>query len=147
MFKPEKEVPSLELCRKLKELGYPQDKTGYWWGYRAHLKDDEQYVLLFGNKILVGELDWWKAPTCRELGEWLPWYLPELKFLNVERNEDGFHYYYDEETFNGCYIIADTEPNARAEMLIWLVENGYLCFKENKDERRTKWENGQSLRQ
>lgn len=32
MFNPEKkEVPSLELCKKLKELGYPQKQRYVWW--------------------------------------------------------------------------------------------------------------------
>jgi|GEM_PF-4671310 len=31
MFDPTKEVPSLELCEKLKEAGFPQDGTGWYW--------------------------------------------------------------------------------------------------------------------
>lgn len=132
MFKPEKEVPSLELCKKLKELGYPQDKTGFWWGYRAHLKDDEQYVLLFGNKILVGELDWWKAPTCRELGEWLinKSVLLELGSLSIDYDEALNKWTVWYEKVGKEWVWDDTEPNARAKMLIWLAENGYLDFKK-----------------
>lgn len=150
MFDPEKEVPSLELCEKLKELGYPQDKYGFYW---IKLEAQDKYDLSYWNKkeirwsekgdyILVGGcgccadifdiVDKIKAPTVRELGEWLPCYLPELKFLHIERNEDGFHYYYDEKTFDGAYVIADTEANARAQMLIWLAENGYVKFGEQK---------------
>lgn len=31
MFNPELEVPSLGLCKKLKELGYPQEGGGWYW--------------------------------------------------------------------------------------------------------------------
>ena len=155
MFDVKKEVPSLALCRKLKELGYPQEGGGWYWvktktigketwrvGFQVKREDSYGRMHIdYQSEFSIPDIEVEevvKAPTCRELGEWLPWYLPELKFLNAERNEDGFHYCYNEETFNGCYIIADTEPNARAKMLIWLVENGYLCFekedKENKEE-------------
>ena len=137
MFDVKKEVPSLELCRKLKELGYPQDKTGFWWGYRAHLKDDEQYVLLFGNEILVGELDWWKAPTLGEMEEVLSAKIDTLGdgsdwFLRIEKWGD--RWYVDLSKFAYCVCSEKGEklPNAYAKMLIWLAENGYLSFERKE---------------
>lgn len=72
MINVEKEVPSLELCKKLKELGFPQEGGGWYW-----VKDTNSSSprLTFMNELLqemspfVEEI---KAPTCRELGEWLP---------------------------------------------------------------------------
>ena len=31
MFKPELEVPNIEYCKKLKNLGFPQDRGGWYW--------------------------------------------------------------------------------------------------------------------
>jgi len=38
MIWAEKEVPSLELCRRLKELGFPQESSdsGWYWGIRNY---------------------------------------------------------------------------------------------------------------
>ena len=153
MFDLIKEVPSLELCKKLKSLGLPQDTGGWYW---VLSENGSEWLLCYyvrHDKSKDGIWNFWsynldrkpeyihvwrsqerfiKAPTVRELGEWLPCYLPELKFLHIERNEDGFHYYYDEKTFDGAYVIANTEANARAKMLIWLAENGYVKFGEQK---------------
>jgi hypothetical protein len=132
-FDPTKEVPSFELCKKLKELGFPQEGGGFYW---AITDVKSPYKLLFWEETEPYPLiDKIKAPTCRELGEWLPYYIPKLKFLHTERGEDGdFHLYYDERMDNGAYIyiIAETEPNARAKILIWLVENGYVKFEEKE---------------
>jgi len=37
MFNPENEVPSLELCKKLKGLGYPQGGGGWYWDISGNL--------------------------------------------------------------------------------------------------------------
>ena len=75
MFDPKAEVPSLELCQRLKELGFPQTIGGWYWT-RIEAIDgsgdiwalDFAYAPFFPNS--VKEII--KAPTCRELGEWLP---------------------------------------------------------------------------
>jgi len=48
MFDIKKEVPSLELCKKLKELGFPQGGGGWYW-----IQDDEktEWVLKFFKEI------------------------------------------------------------------------------------------------
>ncbi|RLI67659.1 hypothetical protein DRO91_09950 [Candidatus Heimdallarchaeota archaeon] len=137
-----KEVPNLEVCKKLKELGYPQNLDGWYWvktgrEWKLSLLYERKYKLLKGKRIVietddsVGGIGFEveesiKAPTCRELGEWLPYYLPELKFLHIERNEDGFHYYYPAEIADEAYVIANNEANARAKIIIFLAENGYI---------------------
>jgi hypothetical protein len=157
VFDPTKEVPSLELCKKLKELGFPQDGGGWYWTLR---KDSDFYDLFFTmdkiyfykpknhpNKFSLFE-DWnlkeyIKAPTCRELDEWLPEYIKRLGDLIMEKRYNGgwivrYEEYYEledhhkddikDEKYCSVERIADTEPNARAEMLIWLRENGYTKF-------------------
>ena len=66
----EKEVPSLELCRRLKELGYPQGGGGWYWDETV---DYSWKLYLYGNTPAhIKSQSVVKAPTCRELGEWLP---------------------------------------------------------------------------
>jgi len=45
MFKPEKEVPNLELCKRLEELGYPQEGGGWYWVV-YHNEDGDRVQLL-----------------------------------------------------------------------------------------------------
>ena len=138
-----KEVSSVELSKKLKELGFPQTPDGYYW-----VKFSENYDLYFYYDLcfdpeekekvwgvhtvsgLVEPAETIKAPTNSELGEWLPFYLPELGFLRIEKNEDGFHYYYDAIALKGCYFIEKIEANARAKTLIWLRKNGCITFNQ-----------------
>jgi len=138
-----KEVANLELSKKLKELGFPQNEPGWFWCLR---KDSEFYDLFFTmdkmyfykpkqyEEFFIFEYhhlqDYIKAYTNSELGEWLPFYLPELRFLRIEKNEDGFHYYYEAIALKGCYFIEELEANARAKTLIWLRKNGCITFNQ-----------------
>ncbi|MHA1396147.1 MAG: hypothetical protein ACTSSF_00255 [Candidatus Heimdallarchaeaceae archaeon] len=136
----EKEVTSLELSRRLKELGFPQKEPGWFWVV-YHDKDGDRVQLLLERER---DKKFWqmlrncnpsyreviKAPTNSELGEWLPFYLPELGFLRIEKNEDGFDYYYDRLNITEWYAIEKIEANARAKMAIWLRENGYITFNQ-----------------
>jgi len=130
----ENEVASLELSRKLKELGFPQNREGWYWVEnkankmaRIEFWDDKFEHYLEENKEYI---NLYKAPTNSELGEWLPFYLPELGFLRIEKNEDGFHYYYDAIALKGCYFIEELEANARTKTLIWLKKNGCITFNQ-----------------
>jgi len=128
----EKETPSLELCKRLKELGFPQKGEGkfwegFWWvitlSQNWHVScglDAEWAKENKGNYI--------KAPTCRELGEWLPIRCKSYKLS---------HNWYCEIILKekGKDFFADTEPNVRSKMLIWLIENGYVNFKGGTNER------------
>ena len=111
MFNPELEVPSLELCKQLKNLGFSQEGGGYYW-CKWHNNEPFRVIFSPNGKIFCEWIDdkyiehqtpleKYKAPTCRELGEWLPvrWRESTLVFEN------------------------DTEPDARAKMLIWLAKN------------------------
>jgi len=154
MFKPEKEVPSLELCKHLKELGYPQEGGGWYW---KKWKDKENWNVGFveeeDKQLFLTEVDFVKAPTCRELGEWLPLY---LDFVDENSPYNGRHglitwkgvdgwwvgyipYNCTFENFKAVQVTGkdwrikcwdEREVNARAKMLIWLAENGYLDFKK-----------------
>jgi len=149
MFKPELEVPSLELCKKLKELGYPQNTGGWYWVF---LEDKNEWVLCYCVKYSKLEDEIWsfwynnlnekpryihvwksqrrtiKAPTVRELGEFFP---SEVTcFRDFKR---GFLCEYENRQENVAQSFwEDTEANARAKMLIWLIENGYVRFENER---------------
>ncbi len=135
-----KEVPSVELCKRLKELGFPQTPDGYYWAkyaptikYKLYFRTEKDFFYFYNGQfwtILTDPIEIIKAPTNSELGELLPFYLPELGFLRIEKNEDGFHYYYDAIALKGCYFIEEIEANARAKTLIWLRKNGCTTFNQ-----------------
>ena len=126
-----KEVPSLELCKRLKELGYLQNGGGWYW-------DTKDRILIFTWEEEVID-DLVKAPTVAEMGEWLP---PALNlkegdaYLNIDRPEENLWIlsYSLRDSFI-CPIAVDgeTEANARAKMLIWLIENGHVSFEKDKN--------------
>ena len=140
IFDPTKEVPRLDLCKRLKELGFPQEGGGYYWDFENH-----ELAWVWAAEVRDSLI---KAPTCRELGEWLPMEVVEPNYREVPDN-DAISYlpfysqhgrqwvywyqnYYDD-TLGNFYALADTEADARAQMLIWLAERGYVKFGENTD--------------
>ena len=103
----------LKYAKKLKELGVKQEGVFcYWqnattkeWNFSNHLSHSPSKAL--------------SAFTVAELGELLPdnvlsyhWY---KEYTAVARGEDNSIIH---------SIWADTEANARAKMLIWLIKQG-----------------------
>jgi len=117
MFDITKEVPSLKLCKKLKKLGFPQEGEG--WYYTKMMGDiDYRLQLFLGGSPLQAQnvLDFIKAPTCRELAEWI-----NIAYQNLPveiKTKCRFPYAPDE-----------INPNILAEDLIWLIEKRYFKFK------------------
>jgi len=116
-WNPEKEVPSLELCKKLRELGYPQDGGGLYWNTR-----EGRIAIIRPWKSFKAPKHFVKAPTCRELGECLP------SFVHEAKDEKQKYRIGNANLVDDPWFESDTEPNVRAEMLIWLVENGCVKF-------------------
>jgi len=140
MFDFEKEVPSLELCKKLKELGYPQTGGGLYWDTWGDSLDRPQVVLIddWDNCWSImrrpKEKYYIKAPTLGEMGEVLPAKINALGdgsdwFLRIEKREDCWYVTYGLSKLTYCVCFEKGEqPDAYARMLIWLAENGYLSF-------------------
>ena len=58
-----------------------------------------------------------------ELGEMLP-----INHISTQRDSDSWWLSYTLSNPTACYVCSDvTEANARAKMLIWLIENKYLA--------------------
>jgi len=130
-MKLENQVCSLELAKKLKELGVKQESL-WWW----MICPDKTYQI--SNAKSLGHKYWleqhgekWKdfpeekisysAFTVAELGEMLP-----KEYISANTSQ-GWAILLLEKVrkFQELVVlqIADTEANARAKMLIYLLEN------------------------
>ena len=141
----EKQVSSLELSKQLKELGVKQESLFYWQYF--HDTDDDgrmsEYKLYNIDNLYSGKDDGYSAFTVAELGEMLPkfiWY-KNLKeddkknyHLYIKKLVDCWliNYLWNE---NGRFIslgkeqVSKTEADARAKMLIYLIENKLMDIK------------------
>ena len=113
-MKLEQQVPTLELCKKLKDLGYPQE--GLWfWAVEMKMGNETNKWSLCQHSHLLPEHPKYVAPTVAEMGEWLP---------NVTIDKwVGDNSWMVEYCEDGKTVEGKTQANARAKMLIWLVEN------------------------
>lgn len=126
----EKQVTSLQLSKKLKELGVKQNSIFVWEYYndQCHGVKYIPYAMIPNNNnkfkiysaFTVAELGIDLPATChtskitggrsgtKETGEW-------VCYLGISSHPLGFY-----------RINSDTEVNARAEMLIYLIENNLI---------------------
>ena len=118
-MKLENQVVSLELSKKLKELGVRQESLWWWEKNKSHPMTD-------GYVVIVSLKDCSSAFTVAELGEMLPFGVDSGKTdydLGKEKSffcawrEDAYH-----EEKPDKIIFADTEANARAKCLIYLKD-------------------------
>lgn len=126
-MKLENQVTSLELSRILKKLGVKQESLFY---YQI---SDTTPELRHGKTTTnygVPVQEWYSAYTVAELGELLPFQVSTIKTKtrwlcrmifdnNPFRKEKGATYVEEE---------ADTEADARAKMLIYLLENKLITL-------------------
>jgi|SRR5690606_23506098 len=129
----EQQVVSLELAKRLKELGVKQESLFVWEFY-----DDKCYGVKFiPYPILPAEFyaaKLYSAFTVAELGEMLPFKF-EIEnnsspfYLEIRKYGELFFIQYcdsDDPWYKPIEVSNSTEANARAEMLIWLIENGLI---------------------
>lgn len=126
-MKLEQQVCSLELAQKLKELGVKQGSYVNWvkhpvtaswvlWTATDILNDYE------GKVIGRGDVQRCSAFTVAELGEMLPSSTRSYKVIDSPEWYCNYRLKEDEQA-------ADTEADARAKMLIYLLENKLLANK------------------
>ena len=133
------QVCSLKYARKLQELGVKQDSLWYWIsigilnnkhvGWRLELSHNCNC-----EEPLIAQ-EYYSAYTVAELGELLPFKIYsnpipnpfELKINKLENKWEVYYLAYESRELNNtdlCPTInANTEANARASMLIYLLEN------------------------
>jgi len=128
-MKLEDQVCSLELAKKLKELGVKQDGLFAWFEekdkkrifceYRLHQQSrDSQDTFNDGYAATPSEIC--SAPTVAELDEMLPFNYTVLKHISMEK-------WFGVEFFMGgtakpIGISAKTGADARAKMVIYFLE-------------------------
>ena len=121
----EKQVCSLELAKRLKELAVKQESLFAWKDIGEYQVIISQEPSLIKGKILAS------AFTVAELGEMLSWAI-EGKLLCISKDvKGGWVVFYEDNVIGGIINkelriydqVADTEADARAKMLIYLVEN------------------------
>ena len=144
-MKPEDKVPSFELCEKLWNLGVTKGfETERVWANAEYRKTGFEEMMLFQTSMyslfsglpkedvvrsqISSSYQIIPAPDLSEMGELLPDRLPctdggDPIFLmynrqRTKKKKHRLHYW-----LNNPEVTADTEPNARAEMLIALREN------------------------
>jgi hypothetical protein len=129
-MKLEDQVCSLELSKKLKELGVKQESLFYW----SKLSIQKEHKLEFRTNIFTQEIiladctDYISAFTVSELGEMLP-----IWSETARRSTDDWvcisRFHPDPD--NNYYNFGKSEANARAQMLIYLIENKLMEVNEN----------------
>ncbi len=124
-MKIKQQVCSLELAKKLKELGVKQESFFYW-----ALRQDGSWICAQGQ----GWSDSISAFTVAELGEMLPnmfEYEVFKRCLIKSFKIDDTHItaIYNMDSKHLLWLEADTEADARAKMLIYLLENNLIQVK------------------
>lgn len=124
-MKLEDQVCSLELAKRLKELGVKQESFAYWHKNHASVKlrldrDD------LGTDWSDNQIN--SAFTVAELGEMLPMKVSGdfgfLRWLRIARVPGRWVVgYVDEGAEFEFEESAETEADTRAKMLIYLIEN------------------------
>lgn len=133
----EKYCVSLELAEQMKKLGFPQDTEFYWitfdntscvdtktGGYKTErfttLINKEEVQDYTEERPYLKNFELVSAPNVGELGEWLPNFKSGKNASTINDNDKWVCKKLSLEKF------AFTEANARAKMLIYLVENKLL---------------------
>jgi len=123
-----KQVVSLELSIRLKELGVEQESL-FWWskGYTEQQPWTVEYRT-YTSSVGGKDVEYYSAFTVAELGELLPKYILskynviyELKIIH----SSVWRFYYGSDIFLTAGTD-DTEADARAKMLIYLLEKGII---------------------
>ncbi len=113
----ENQVCSLELAQRLKELNVKQKSLISW----QHNPQENRYYL---NISFMGDLgvDEIAAFTVAELGELLPDWTESCKRMK----DDWICIVRHKHNNTNDHFFGETEADARAKMLIFLLENGLI---------------------
>jgi len=124
-MKLEQQVVSLELAQKLKELGVKESSSFYW-----NKKKNEEWKVILSTQTDYGLYD-------EHSGELVPtWSVAELGEMSLsdclsrKTRSVEFPWRCERESTGG-YITAsgaDTEADARAKMLVYLLENNLVSL-------------------
>lgn len=125
------QVCSLEIAKKLKELGVKQESL-FFWGYDSNSGFSGGLMILQHSSYS----EQYSAFTSAELGEMLPSHIRIKKrdyWLNIARTTHGWNVGYvsrnpDYSLLNDEEIIHATLSNSLSLMLIYLLENHLIIL-------------------
>lgn len=107
------QICSLNLAKRLRELGVKQESV-FWW---CDPSDGEKADVGFIRDNHVGYKVYYSAFTVAELGEMLGSRINSITYYSNLKK-----YCWEKET-KPVYVNSDTEADARAKMLVYLLEN------------------------
>lgn len=115
----ESQVCSLELAKRCKELKVKQESIFCWVDF-----GDLDYFIQPTTSTFKGE---YAAFTASELGEILPEQILSVRLGFYDKDKNYTYNWSSHETpEDGMEFLAKTEANARAKMLIYLIEKGIM---------------------
>lgn len=131
-MKLENQVVSLEIAKKLKELGLKQESLFHWEVFDGPINSPEIVTKTY-PKTVQNNMDYFSAFTVAELGEMLPISIDGALLDTRKANGWYIRYKRDNDVIvpsGGKYAEApfigewqETEADARGKMLIYLLEN------------------------
>ncbi len=137
------QVCNLELSRKLKYLGVKQDSYFCWYAFENPLSgilkeedvNQDRWGIGTSRDCSKGGADWtYSAFTVGELGDMLPYNIDTRNtffHLRIEKMPAYFRvtYFADEGGLLNTFIDS-IESDARAKMLVFLLENKLMSLPE-----------------
>lgn len=131
--------PSLELCKKLTEIGFPVTELFY---------ETDDWSTEHFERIIIR---WWRwkfstfnfvCPSVMEMLDIMPASIiieESICYLWIEKDDDWEYVVFYQECieYEWCSwrkYIEWTLPNALAKMYLWLKENNYLPSNQNANE-------------
>ena len=127
-MKLENQVCSLELAKKLKELGVKQEGL-FKWHSKLDGKGNRVYTEIVYLPIKQMEQDY-SAFTVAELGEMLPNSIDKFVMVIMKMNKGTWVCGYYKDLKEMFYEVGDKIlVTAMAKMLIWLIEQGKVKVK------------------
>lgn len=137
----ESHVTSLELSKRLKELGVKKESIFYWVKHGLNVvtcEENWQLEILTHNLRSIPDY-YIPAYLASELGEILPLFSRAYNQLNIEKTDSGWNVEYScsREFYKG--FVEKYLTNALAKMLIHLLENNLVTLEQvNKTEGAEK---------
>ena len=126
--------PSLELCKKLTEIGFPDTGHSTYDGKKLCEPNMVmvRYALSDYDKLVRVRKEWeYVCPSIMEMLDVMPNIIDkgsEWFYLVISKNSACFERTLYADVFHLCEFYQKL-PNALAEMILWLHENNYINFK------------------